>query len=114
MDALGYDISRKKDEKELNIIKSVITISEQEEHLTFKEVYERIKKLNYYNLPPLYWNQLDKDQKIKSFAVWEDYMQYLMSQCKGNEIFKFTAEETENCIKLKKRQISEKRSLLFE
>ena len=102
------------DERLRKITKSVVDISKQEEGLTFEDVYKRIQKLNYYDLPPLYWDQLDESQKRKAFSVWENHMKYLMSQCEGNEYIKFSTEEIERCVELKKRQIEERKKILFD
>jgi len=114
IEALNSDLNKNIDEELKTITTSVINISKQEENLTFEEVYERIEKLEYYDLPPLYWEQLYESQKIKSFKVWEDYMTHLMSQCYGTENIKLSPEQTEQCIKQKKIQIERKKKLLFE
>ena len=65
-EALNNDLNVDIDEELKSITTSVVNISRQEEHLTFEQVYKRIKKLEYYDLPPLYWEQLDESQKIES------------------------------------------------
>jgi len=112
--ALKHNVNDINDERLRKITKSVVAISKQEEDLNFKGVYKRIEKLGYYDLPPLYWDQLDEIQKRKAFSVWEDYMKYLMSQCEGNEYIKFSTEEIERCVELKKRQIEERKKALFD
>jgi len=112
--ALKYNINDINDERLRKITKSVVAISKQEEDLTFEGVYKRIEKLSYYDLPPLYWDQLDEIQKRKAFSAWEDYMKSLMSQCEGNEYIKFSTEEIERCVELKKRQIEERKKALFD
>lgn len=113
IDSFNYNSRKIVDEDKLKVTKAVEKISAQEEHLSFEDVYSRIKELNYYDLPPLYWDQLDDNQKHHSFEVWEAYMKDLMRQCAGNEIVKFTQEEIVKCVELKKRGIEEKRKLLF-
>jgi len=112
-EALKYDLNNTNDKTLQNIVKSVLVISKQAEQLTFKDIYKKIKKLNYYDLPPLYWDQLNKSQKIKAFNVWENYMKSLISQCGGNEFIKFSSDEIERCVELKKRQIEKRKRVLF-
>jgi len=113
-EALSYNINDINNQRLRKITKSVVAISKKEEDLTFEGVYKKIEKLGYYDLPPLYWDQLDEIQKRKAFTVWEDYMKYLMSQCEGNEYIKFSNEEIERCVELKKRQIEESKKALFD
>jgi len=113
-EALSYNINDIIDQKLRNITKSVVAISKLEEDLTFEGVYKRVENLKYYDLPPLYWDQLDEIQKRKAFIVWKDYMTHLMSQCEGNEYIKLSNEENERCVELIKRQIDARKKALFD
>ena len=112
--SFDYNTKRFVDQEKLKITKEVEEISKREEYMDFPQLYKEIEKLNYYNLPPLYWKELDKTQQIKSFQIWENYMNDLMKQCSGNEIVKFSEEEIKHCIELKKNQIKKMRQKLFK
>jgi hypothetical protein len=113
LDSFDYNIERYVDQEKLRITKEVEEISKREEFMDFPQLYKEIEKLNYYNLPPLYWQELDSEQQIKSFQIWEDYMNDLMKRCYGNEIIKFSEKEINHCIELNKTKIKAMRQNLF-
>ena len=78
LDAFGYNNEMIVDQERLRITKIVEEISKHEEYMSFPELYKYIDELNYYNLPPLYWDELDENEQIGSFQVWENYMKDLM------------------------------------
>lgn len=114
LDSFDYNTKRFVDQEKLKITKEVEEISKREEYMDFPQLYKEIERLNYYNIPPLYWDELDEKQKKSSFKIWENYMKKLMNQCYGNEIVKFSEDEIKHCIELKKNQIKEMRQKLFK
>ena len=110
LDAFGYNNKMLVDQERLKITKMVEEISKYEEYMSFSELYKYIDELNYYNLPPLYWDELDENEQIGSFQVWENYMKDLMRQCSG-----LSGEEQANrCIESKRKQIEKRKQDLFE
>lgn len=110
LDAFGYNNKMLVDQERLKITKMVEEISKHEEYMSFPELYKYIDELNYYNLPPLYWDELDENEQIGAFHVWENYMKDLMKQCAG-----FSGEEEANrCIKSKRKQIEKRKQDLFK
>ena len=110
LDAFGYNNEILVDQERLRITKMVEEISKYEEYMSFPELYKYIDELNYYNLPPLYWDELDENEQIGSFQVWENYMKDLMRQCSG-----LSGEEVANrCIESKRKQIEKRKQDLFK
>ena len=110
LDAFGYNNKMLVDQERLKITKMVEEISKYEEYMSFSELYKYIDELNYYNLPPLYWDELDENEQIGSFQVWENYMKDLMRQCSG-----LSGEEQANrCIESKRKQIEKRKQDLFK
>ena len=110
LDAFGYNNKMRVDQERLKITKMVEEISKHEENMSFSELYKYIDDLNYYNLPPLYWDELDENEQIGSFQVWENYMKDLMKQCAG-----LSGEEGANrCIESKRKQIEKRKQDLFK
>ena len=109
LDAFGYNNETIVDQERLRITKMVEEISKHEEYMSFPELYKYIDELNYYNLPPLYWDELDENEQIGAFHVWENYMKDLMSQCSL-----LSSEEGANrCIESKRKQIEKRKQDLF-
>jgi len=110
LDAFGYNNKMFVDQEKLKITKMVEEISKHEEYMSFPELYKYIEELNYYNLPPLYWDELDENEQIGAFHVWENYMKDLMRQCSGLS----SEEEANRCIESKRKQIEKRKQDLFE
>jgi hypothetical protein len=110
LDAFDYNNETIVDQERLKITKMVEEISKHEENMSFPELYKYIDELNYYNLPPLYWDELDENEQIGAFHVWENYMKDLMKQCAGLS----GEEEANRCIKSKRKQIEKRKQDLFK
>jgi hypothetical protein len=110
LDAFGYNNKMLVDQERLKITKMVEEISKYEEYMSFPELYKYIDELNYYNLPPLYWDELDENEQIGSFQVWENYMKDLMRQCSGLS----SEEQANRCIESKRKQIEKRKQDLFK
>lgn len=110
LDAFGYNNKMLVDQERLKITKMVEEISKHEEYMSFPELYKYIDELNYYNLPPLYWDELDENEQIGSFQVWENYMKDLMRQCSGLS----SEEQANRCIESKRKQIEKRKQDLFK
>ena len=110
LDAFGYNNETIVNQERLKITKMVEEISKYEEYMSFPELYKYIDELNYYNLPPLYWDELDENEQIGSFQVWENYMKDLMRQCSGLS----SEEQANRCIESKRKQIEKRKQNLFK
>jgi len=110
LDAFGYNNEMIVDQERLKITKMVEEISKYEENMSFSELYKYIDELNYYNLPPLYWDELDENEQIGAFHVWENYMKDLMEQCSGLS----SEEEANRCVESMRKQVEKRKQDLFE
>ena len=110
LDAFGYNNKMLVDQERLKITKMVEEISKYEEYMSFSELYKYIDELNYYNLPPLYWDELDENEQIGAFHVWENYMKDLMEQCSGLS----GEEEANRCVESMRKQIEKRKQDLFK
>jgi len=110
MDAFGYNNEILVDKKRLKIIKMVEEISKYEQNMSFPELYKYINELNYYNLPPLYWDEVGENEQIGAFQVWENYMKDLMEQCSGLS----SEEEANRCVESMRKQVEKRKQDLFQ